>query len=49
MTKIKEHAKNVLRLKTVEELLFWILLKKMEIIYSSAKVHQYNIPFRTWL
>ena len=49
MPKIKEHAKNILRLKTVEELLFWILFKKMEIIYSSAKVHQYNIAFSTWL
>ena len=36
LLKIEEHAKNILRARKGEELLFWILHENMEIICLSA-------------
>ena len=46
MPEIEKHAKNLLRLRKGEEILFWILQKiMMKNICFSAIVHQCNIAF----
>ena len=45
MPKIKEHSKNIMRLRKGEELLFWILHKIMDMVCLSVDVRQRNVAF----